>query len=99
MHLLFSVPPKLDINLGSSVSSVSDPDISGMSDKEPAKKGTQQKAAKKDADESHSEGTRTKNTAFSNWHFQVALSLIMKARPSAKFLLWNMNMDNRKSLN
>ena len=81
------------------MSSVSDPDISGMSDKEPAKKGTQQKAAKKDADERHSEGTRSKNTAFSKCHFQVALSLIMKARPSAKFLLWNMNMDKRKCLN
>lgn len=99
MRLFFSVPPKLDINLGSSVSSVSDPDISGMSDKEPAKKGTQQKAAKKDADKSHSEGTRSKNAAFSKCYFQVALSLIIRAKTSAKFLLWNMNIDNRKSLN
>ena len=58
----FLVPPKLDIDLGSSVSSVSDPDISGMSDKEPAKKDDQQKAAHaaepaKPGDESQSEGT------------------------------------------
>ena len=76
----FSVPPKLNINLGSSVSSVSDPDVSGMSDKD-----TQQKAAKEDADDSHSEGN--KNTAFSIGHFLVALSLILKARLGAKFLL------------
>jgi len=57
----FLVPPKLDIDLGSSVSSVSDPDISGMSDKEPAKKDDQRKAARatepvKPGDESQSEG-------------------------------------------
>ena len=57
----FLVPPKLDIDLGSSVSSVSDPDISGMSDKEPAKKDDQRKAAHvaepaKPGDESQSEG-------------------------------------------
>ena len=81
----FSVPPKLNINLGSSVSSVSDPDVSGMSDKGPAEKDTQQKAAKEDADDSHSEGN--KNTAFSIGHFLVALSLILKARLGAKCLL------------
>ena len=57
----FLVPPKLDIDLGSSVSSVSDPDISGMSDKEPAKKVVQQKSAHavepvKPGDESQGEG-------------------------------------------
>ena len=57
----FLVPPKLDIDLGSSVSSVSDPDISGMSDKEPAKKDDQRKDAHaaepaKPGDESQSEG-------------------------------------------
>ena len=61
MHLFFSVPPKLHIDLGSSVSSVSDPDLSGASDKENAKKGQQQKAGEPDepvkpADGSQSEG-------------------------------------------
>ena len=60
-YLFFSAPPKLDLDLGSSVSSVSDPDLSGMSDKDTAKKGHQQKADKQDepakpADESQSEG-------------------------------------------
>ena len=61
MFFFFSVPPKLNVDLGSSVSSVSDPDISGISDKEPATKDGQRKSAKPDEpvkpdDESESEG-------------------------------------------
>ena len=60
----FPVPPKLTLDLGSSVSSVSEPDLSGMSDKEPkepAKKDDGQKADKQDepakpGDGSQSEG-------------------------------------------
>ena len=59
--VFFSAPPKLDLDLGSSVSSVSDPDLSGASDKDNTKKGQQQKAGKlgepvKPADGSQSEG-------------------------------------------
>ena len=61
IYVFFSAPPKLDLDLGSSVSSVSDPDLSAASDKDTTKKGQQQKAGKLDepvkpADGSQSEG-------------------------------------------
>ena len=51
----------MKLDLGSPVSSVSDPDLSGVSDNEPAKKDGKQKSAKPDepvkpADGSQSEG-------------------------------------------
>lgn len=72
----FAVPPKLNLDLGSSVSSVSDPDLSGMSDKEPAKKDSQQKAGKPDkpvkpTDGSQSEG---KNKFVNAFCFRSALA-------------------------
>ena len=61
-----SGPPKLEIHLGSSVSSVSDPDVSGMSNSESAKRQKQVKAAKPDenatpADENESDGRKLIN--------------------------------------
>lgn len=61
IYIFFSAPPKLDLDLGSTVSSVSDPDLSGASNKDTAKKGQQQEAGKlneptKPADGSQSEG-------------------------------------------
>lgn len=82
---LSSVPPKLDIDLGSTVSSVSDPDISGMSDKEPAKKDGQRKAAKpaepvKPADESQSEGKAT------------SLKLFLVPKPANSNHVWKLTL-------
>ena len=59
--MFFSATPKLNFELGSPVSSVSDPDLSGISDNEPAKKGSGKKSDKpeepvKPAGGSQSEG-------------------------------------------
>ena len=52
--LLSSGPPKLDLDLGSSVSSVSDPDVSGVSDEEPVKKRDKQVSVVKQEEDSKS---------------------------------------------
>lgn len=59
-----SGPPKLDLDLGSPVSSVSDPDVSGVSDEEPLKKRdkkvsvVKQEEDSKPFDENQSDGKK-----------------------------------------
>ena len=50
--LLSSGPPKLALDLGSPVSSVSDPDVSGVSDEEPVKKRDKQVSVVKQDEDS-----------------------------------------------
>ena len=66
IYLFFSVPPKLDLDLGSTVSSVSDPEISGASDKDTAKKGQEQKAGKQDEPAKPADGSQSEGKFFLN---------------------------------
>lgn len=50
--LFSSGTPKLDLDLGSPVSSVSDPDLSGVSDEEPVKKRDKQVSVVKQEEDS-----------------------------------------------
>ena len=50
--LFSSGPPKVDLDLGSPVSSVSDPDVSGVSDEEPVKKRDKQVSVVKQEEDS-----------------------------------------------
>ena len=52
VFLISSGPPKLDLDFGSPVSSVSDPDVSGVSDEEPLKKRDKQVAVVKQEEDS-----------------------------------------------
>ena len=92
---LFSVPSK-NFDLGSSVSSVSDPELSGMSDKEPIDKDARQKPDQH-RDESDSEGELKKKIELSNFRVPSSYSHSYETRRKTSPLMKPARSSNFKT--